>query len=113
MPEIQTVSSHKFNQPAWAEHLNMDDGYRGLTRDYPGQVLCQPKKARKGATEAKIGIWREARHAQSSSRICVEHGIGELKAWRILQRWIESLGHLAESIAAIAGLVSDRAIATT
>ena len=50
------------------------------------------------------------RHAQSSSRICVEHGIGELKAWRTLQRWIGRRDYLPETIAAIAGLVSDRAL---
>ena len=90
--------------------LEMDDGYRGLARDYPAQVTCPPKKPRKDATEVELEAWREARHAQSSSRICVEHGIGELKAWRSLQRWIGRREHLPETIAAIAGLVSDRAL---
>ena len=92
--------------------LEMDDGYRGLARDYSGQVVCPAKKPRKDATEVEIETWREARHAQSSSRICVEHGIGELKAWRTLQRWIGRRDYLPETIAAIAGLVSDRALAT-
>ncbi len=60
--------------------IEMNNGYRGLARDYPGQVTAPPKKPRKNAAEAETQTWREARHAQSSSRICVEHGIGELKA---------------------------------
>ncbi|MGH3503587.1 MAG: transposase family protein [Nocardioidaceae bacterium] len=92
--------------------LQMDDGYRGLARDYPDQVTCPPKKPAKNATEAQIKAQREARHAQSSSRICVEHGIGELKSWRTLQRWIGRRDYLPETIAAIAGLVSDRTLAT-
>ena len=90
--------------------LEMDDGYRGLARDYPDHVTCPPKKPRKDATDAEIEASREARHVQSSSRICVEHGIGELKAWRTLQRWIGRRDHLPETIAAIASLVSDRAL---
>ena len=92
--------------------LEMDNGYRGLARDYPDQITCPPKKPSKDATDAQIETQREARHAQSSSRICVEHGIGELKAWRTLQRWIGRRDYLPETIAAIAGLVSDRALAT-
>lgn len=92
--------------------LEMDDSYRGLARDYPGQVACPPKKPSRDATDAQIETQREARHAQSSSRICVEHGIGKLKAWRTLQRWIGRRDYLPETIAAIAGLVSDRALAT-
>ena len=38
-------------------------------------------------------------------------GIGELKAWRTLQRWTGRRDYLPETIAAIAGLVSDRALA--
>ena len=76
------------------------------------QVTCPPKKPGKDATDAQIEASREARHAQSSSRICVEHGIGELKAWRTLQRWIGRRDYLPETIAAIVGLVSDRALAT-
>ncbi len=59
--------------------IKMNNGYRGLGRDYPGQVTCPPKKPRKNTAEAETQTWREARHAQSSSRICVEHGFGELK----------------------------------
>ena len=50
--------------------IEMDDGYRGLARDYPGQVTCPPKKPHKDATEAETQTWRKAQHAQSSSRIC-------------------------------------------
>ncbi len=77
----------------------------------PARSPVHQKKPRKDAAEAETQTWREARHAQSSSRICVEHGIGELKAWRSLQRWIGRRDYLPETIAAIAGLVSDRATA--
>ena len=92
--------------------LEMDDGYRGLARDHPGQVTCPPKKPRQDATGPEVEAWRQARHQQSSSRICVEHGIGELKAWRPLQRWIGRREYLYETITAIAGLASDRVLAT-
>ncbi len=91
--------------------IEMDDGCGGLARDYSGQVTAPPKKPRKDAAEAQTQTWREARHAQSSSRICARHGIGELKAWRSLQRWIGRRDYLPETIASIAGLVSDRATA--
>ncbi len=91
--------------------IEMNNGYRGLARDHPGQVTAPPKKPRKDATEAQTQTWRDTRHAQSSSWICARHGIGELKAWRSLQRWIGRRDYLPETIASIAGLVSDRATA--
>lgn len=88
--------------------LEVDAGYRGLARDHPDQVTCPPHKPGITATEEEVTDWRAARKTQSSSRICVEHGIGELKAWRPLQRWIGPRHHLAETIRAIASLTSDR-----
>jgi hypothetical protein len=70
---------------------------RGLARDHPDQVTCPPKKS-------SIGVADD----ESSSRICVERGLAELKARRSLQRWTGCRHHLAETIQAIASLASDR-----
>jgi hypothetical protein len=55
-------------------------------------------------------MWEQTRKAQSSQRIPVEHAIAELKWWRLLQRFTGGRDILAETITAIVGLVSDRAI---
>ncbi len=53
----------------------MDAGYRGLRRDHPAQVSVPPGKPAKNAAPEAIQAWDQARHAQSSRRICVEHAI--------------------------------------
>ena len=50
----------------------MDAGYRGLRRHHPAQVSVPPKKPAKNAAPEVIQAWDQARHAQSSRRICVE-----------------------------------------
>ena len=87
---------------------HVDSGYQGLARDFPDQVTAPPKKPGKNATDAERAAWNLARHAQSSQRICVEHSIAEPKKWRSLQRYIGRREHLADTVRAIAGLVSDR-----
>jgi hypothetical protein len=89
----------------------MDSGYRGLRRDHPDQVSVPPLKPRKGAAPGAIAAWEQARHAQSSARICVEHAIAGSKHWRSLQRWTGRREDLPETIRAIGSLVSDRAAA--
>jgi hypothetical protein len=89
----------------------MDAGYRGLRRDHPGQVSVPPKKPAKDAAPEMIQAWEQARHAQSSTRICVEHAIADSKNWRPLQRWIGRREYLPQTIQAIGSLVSDRAAA--
>ena len=89
----------------------MDAGYRGLHRDHPAQVSVPPKKPAKDAAPEAIAAWEQARHAQSSARICVEHAIAGSKHWRPLQRWIGRREDLPETIRAIGSLVSDRAAA--
>ena len=66
----------------------VDSGYQGLARDFPGHVTAPPKKPRKDATAEEAAAYEQARHQQSSQRICVEHAIAEPKQWRPLQRWI-------------------------
>jgi hypothetical protein len=89
----------------------MDAGYRGLRRDHPGQVSVPPKKPAKDAAPEMIQAWEQARHAQSSTRICVEHAIADSKNWRPLQRWTGRREYLPQTIQAIGSLVSDRAAA--
>lgn len=86
----------------------VDDGYRGLARDFPGQVTTPPKKPGKDATPEAIAAWKAPRKTQSSQRICVEHAIAEPKQWRSLQRWIGRREHYGPTARAVAGLVSDR-----
>jgi hypothetical protein len=89
----------------------MDAGYRGLHRDHPAQVSVPPKKPAKDAAPQTAHAWEQARHAQSSTRICVEHAIADSKNWRPLQRWTGRREYLPETIQAIGSLVSDRAAA--
>ena len=87
----------------------MDAGYRGLHRDHPGQVSVPPKKPAKDAAPEVTEAWEQARHTQSSMRICVERAIADSKNWRSLQRWTGRREYLPETIQAIGSLVSDRA----
>jgi hypothetical protein len=89
----------------------VDTGYQGLARDFPGQVSAPPKKPGKNAAPDKTARWEQQRHQQSSRRICVEHAIAEPKQWRPLQRWTGRRDRFQETALAIAGLVSDRAAA--
>ena len=86
----------------------VDAGYRGLMREYPNQVAGPPKRPARTAPTGDVSEFEQARKAQSSERISVEHGIAEAKAWRSLQRWIGKRDHLPETVAAIASLASDR-----
>ncbi len=87
---------------------DVDSGYQGLARDFPGQITAPPAKPKTGAAPSQV-IEREAvRKQQSSRRICIEHAIAEPKQWRTLQRYIGRREHFADTALAIAGLVSDR-----
>jgi hypothetical protein len=87
----------------------VDAGYQGLARDFPGQVSAPPKKPGKDAAAEDTARWEQHRHQQSSQRICIEHAIAEPKQWRPLQRYLGPRDHFQETALAIAGLVSDRA----
>jgi hypothetical protein len=89
----------------------VDTGYQGLARDFPGQVSAPPKKPRNDTAPEETIRWEQQRHQQSSQRICVEHAIAEPKQWRPLQRYLGRREHLEQTAQAIAGLVSDRAAA--
>ncbi len=89
----------------------MDAGYRGLAKTHPGQISVPPLRPRKNAPPEALAAWEQARHAQSSARICVEHAIAGSKNWRSLQRWTGRRSYLPETILAVGSLVSDRAAA--
>lgn len=89
----------------------VDSGYQGLARDFPGQVTAPPKKPGKDGPPDEVAAWEQARKAQSPERICVEHTIAEPKQWRPLQRYIGRREYFDGTMLAIAGLVSDRCAA--
>jgi DDE superfamily endonuclease/Helix-turn-helix of DDE superfamily endonuclease len=86
----------------------VDSGYQGLARDFPGQVTAPPKKPGKDNPPDETARWEQQRKAQSSQRICVEHAIAEPKQWRPLQRYTGRREYFEDTALAIAGLVSDR-----
>jgi hypothetical protein len=90
--------------------LLVDAGYQGLAKDHPDQVSAPPLKLRPGAPPQRKVTWEAQRKAQSPQRIPVEHAIAEHKWWRVLQRFTGRRDLLPETINAIAGIVSDRAI---
>ncbi|MFG3383210.1 transposase family protein [Streptomyces sp. NPDC047999] len=87
----------------------VDEGYRGLANEFPGQVSAPPKKPKDDALDGEKRAWREMRRRQSSRRIVVEHANAEMRHWRPLQRYTGHRETYAETHRAIAGLVSDRA----
>jgi len=87
----------------------VDAGYRGLAKEFPGQVQAPPLKPKKDAPPEETAAWNEQRHRQSSQRICVEHANAEHKQWRTLQRYLGRRENFDETYTAIADLVSDRA----
>jgi hypothetical protein len=87
----------------------VDAGYRGLAKQFPGQVHAPPLKPGKDAPPEQVAAWEQARKKQSSERICVEHANAEHKQWRPLQRYLGRREDFDETYQAIAGLVSDRA----
>jgi DDE superfamily endonuclease/Helix-turn-helix of DDE superfamily endonuclease len=87
----------------------VDAGYRGLAREFPGQVQAPPLKPKKDAAPQETAAWDAERHQQSSERICVEHANAEHKQWRVLQRYLGRREDFDETYMAVAGLVSDRA----
>lgn len=86
----------------------VDEGYRGLANEFPGQVSAPPKKSKDDVPLGEHHAWREQRRRQSSARIRVEHANAELKQWRPLQRFTGRRETYTETHLAIAGLVSDR-----
>ncbi|MGP3637917.1 transposase family protein [Streptomyces sp. 24-1644] len=87
----------------------VDCGYLGLAKGFPGQVTVPPPRPKGEACEGDNYAWREMRRRQSSDRICVEHTNAELRQWAPLRRFTGRREIYAETHLAIAGLISDRA----
>jgi DDE superfamily endonuclease/Helix-turn-helix of DDE superfamily endonuclease len=87
---------------------DVDSGYQGLARDFPGQITAPPKKPKASATPSQVNEREAARKQQSSRRICIEHAIAEPKQWRTLQRYTGRREYFEDTALAIGGLVSDR-----
>jgi hypothetical protein len=87
---------------------DVDSGYQGRARDFPGQITAPPKKPKTCATPSQVTEREAARKRQSSQRICIEHAIAEPKQWRTLQRYTGRREYFADTALAIGGLVSDR-----
>jgi hypothetical protein len=87
---------------------DVDSGYQGLARDFPGQITAPPKKPKAGATPSQVTEREATRKQQSSRRICIEHAIAEPKQWRTLQRYTGRREYFEDTALAIGGLVSDR-----
>ncbi|WP_435279647.1 transposase family protein [Streptomyces sp. 1222.5] len=89
------------------QHLEVkakvDEGYRGLANEFPGQSDAPPKKPKDDAPLGEHHAWREQRR-----RIHVEHTNAEYKQWRPLQRFTGRRETYPETHLAIVGLVSDR-----
>jgi hypothetical protein len=95
----------------------VDDGYRGLANEFPGQVSAPPRKP-KGLDDGTAPLterygWREHSRRQSSRRICVEHANAEHRQWRPLQRYTRRRETYGETRRAIAALVCDRSAKRT
>lgn len=86
----------------------VDAGYAGLAKEFPGQVTAPPKKPKDTACDGDKRAWTEARRRQSSARICVEHTHAELRQWAPLRRFTGRRETYSETHLAIAALVSDR-----
>ena len=87
----------------------VDAGYRGLAKQFPGQVCAPPLKPKAGAPPEEVARWEHSRKTQSSQRICVEHANAEHKQWRSLQCYTGRRNYYDQTHLAIAGLVSGRA----
>lgn len=91
--------------------IDVDAGYLGLAKQFPGQVSAPPKKPKSDAAPEEVTRWQQARKTQSSRRICVEHANAHHKNWRSLQRYIGNRELYEQTRLAVASLISDRASA--
>ncbi|WP_112137177.1 transposase family protein [Glycomyces dulcitolivorans] len=84
-----------------------DAGYQGLGTESGGRVVTPPhRKFKKHPPAWYETLLAEKRHAHSSRRIRVEHGIAHLKNWRSLARHHGRREHMSDIIGAVAGLLS-------
>lgn len=84
-----------------------DQGYRGLARDHPGQVITKLDPPPDTADPDLQTTITDLRKLHCQQRIPIEQTIGRLKNWKALTHWHARRTTLPETITAIAALVSD------
>ncbi|PRY37904.1 transposase [Umezawaea tangerina] len=85
-----------------------DAGYQVLGARTGGQVIALPyRKFRKNPSSWYEEIHTRQRKAHSLRRIRVEHGIAHVKNWRSLTRHLGRRETFADTVRAVAGLLSD------
>ena len=84
-----------------------DEAYRGLSKHHPGQVITKPAAPVATCPPDLAAHLTDIRKLHSQQRIPVEHVIARLKTWKQLAHWTGPRTSLPETIAAIAGLISD------
>ena len=92
-----------------------DKGYQGLQRQSDFAVRTpMPTRAwtRRPIPEWLVAEHDHARHAHSSARMAVEHGIAHLKNWRVLARHLGRREVVDDNFRAVAGLASSQQRAT-
>ncbi|MFB7085135.1 transposase [Streptomyces sp. NPDC056296] len=99
--------AEQFRQHSEAK-AEVDEGYRGLTNEFPEQVDAPPKKPKDDAPLGEHIASRERHRRQSSARIHVEHTNAEYQQWRPPQRFTGRRETNPQTHLAIAGIVSDR-----
>ena len=83
-----------------------DEGYRGLSRDHPGQVITKPPLPNDLPPDTQQAII-DARKTHCQQRIPIEQVIGRTKNWKVLAHYPGRRDTLPQTILAVAGLVSD------
>ena len=84
-----------------------DQGYRGLARDHPGQVITKLDLLPDTADPDLQNLIVDLRKLHCQQRIPIEQTIGRMKNWKVLAHWPGRRTTLPETITAIATLVSD------
>jgi hypothetical protein len=85
----------------------VDQGYRGLAKNHPGQVITKLDLLPDTADQDLQNLVVDLRKLHCQQRIPIEQVIGRMKNWTSLTHWHGRRDSLPETIIAIATLVSD------
>ncbi|MFF3489262.1 transposase family protein [Streptomyces sp. NPDC002701] len=84
-----------------------DADYQSLGAQTGGRVVAPPhRKFKKNAPQRYGEMCERRRTAHSSRRVSIEHGIAHLKNWRALARHFGRRERLADTLQAVARLLS-------
>jgi DDE superfamily endonuclease len=84
-----------------------DQGYRGLARDHPGQVITKLDLLPDTADADLQDLVVDLRKLHCQQRIPIEQLIGRMQNWTQLAHWHGRRNTLPETFTAVATLVSD------